>query len=468
MPQHLPGSIPRPNYQIDVNDAWNQRSQTDLNSTGGTWGFNQGGQNYWATPIYGAGSYQGMDNYTPGELQEYRVTRSLGEGHDNAELNGTTYDRYDARGNYLGQNTWSDLGDANWLQEYGMFIPFLMAGGMAGLQAMGFGGFGTTLGADAAIAQTGGIGSQIGSVAPSIAETVGAGITGAAGTGATTDVAVGNGAFLGEGVPSGVPAWDAAAGRAGVFGASGVFNAAQDSQIANDLINSGTPGFEHVGTNALDAYQSNYGSVANPVTGQPTQFSGSTATPPPGWAAPPGVGDNAGMGPGGNPNNTGGPTGTPQGGGRVTPPTTTGGDNGNGSGFQDLLALIAGITGANAQDDSADELLTYLQGQQAKIDNLYTPGSPEFDYLWEQMSRADAAAGRNSQYGPRSVEMGARIAQTKADQTARMTQGIAPYMAFAMNQDNNQYAQLFDALGGIDWDTFNISDLIDDITGIFS
>jgi hypothetical protein len=94
-------------------------------------------------------------------------------------------------------------------------------------------------------------------------------------------------------------------------------------------------------------------------------------------------------------------------------------------------------------------MLDYLKGQQAKIDNLYSPGSPEYNYLMDQMSRQDAAAGRNSQYGPRSVDLAAKIAQIKADATARMTGSTMNGYQSAFNQNASAGASLGAGLGSI-------------------
>jgi hypothetical protein len=88
----------------------------------------------------------------------------------------------------------------------------------------------------------------------------------------------------------------------------------------------------------------------------------------------------------------------------------------------------------------------WLQTQQGKIDNLYNPGTPEYNALWDEMSRKDAAAGRNSQYGPRSVDLAAKVAGIKADNTTRFTTGTSRAYADALNQNASKYAGLSSAL----------------------
>lgn len=127
----------------------------------------------------------------------------------------------------------------------------------------------------------------------------------------------------------------------------------------------------------------------------------------------------------------------------------SGGGSGGGGmgGLGDLLNIGAGLYGGKQQGNAANEMKQWLQSQQAKVDNLYNPGTPEYNTLWDQMSRKDAAAGRNSQYGPRSVDLAAHIAQIKADETTRFTAGTSRAYADALNGYANRYAGLSSALG---------------------
>lgn len=117
-----------------------------------------------------------------------------------------------------------------------------------------------------------------------------------------------------------------------------------------------------------------------------------------------------------------------------------GGGGGGGLGGLDWLGLGAGAFGAYKQNDAANHMLDWLNSQQAKIDNLYAPNSPEYNALFDQLSRQDAASGRNSQYGPRSVDLAARIAEIKARNTANLTTGIGNTYAAALNNKANAFA----------------------------
>jgi hypothetical protein len=142
----------------------------------------------------------------------------------------------------------------------------------------------------------------------------------------------------------------------------------------------------------------------------------------------------------------------------------TGGSGGSSAGGG-LGSFIPGIVDAIQQGNASDKMLDWMKSQQAKIDGLYNPGSPEYDALWDQMSRKDAAAGRNSQYGPRSVDLASRIAEIKANNTARLTTGLAGNFSNAFNQNASRYSGLLGALGNNSTGGGNI---LNTITSLFS
>jgi hypothetical protein len=125
----------------------------------------------------------------------------------------------------------------------------------------------------------------------------------------------------------------------------------------------------------------------------------------------------------------------------------SGGLNLGGLGLGDIANLLSGINDRNKQGKAADEMLKYLREQQAKVDNLYGKDSPETALLRQTMERKDAAAGRNSQYGPREVDLAAKIAEIKANNTAKMTTGIGSMYAAALNQNASRDAGLSASLG---------------------
>jgi len=76
-----------------------------------------------------------------------------------------------------------------------------------------------------------------------------------------------------------------------------------------------------------------------------------------------------------------------------------------------LIDMFSKNKQAGAQKDRFNQV-------QNQVNGMYAPGSPEYEALMQQVSRTDAAAGRNSQVGPRSVDLAAKIAQLKANTLA--------------------------------------------------
>ena len=143
-------------------------------------------------------------------------------------------------------------------------------------------------------------------------------------------------------------------------------------------------------------------------------------------------------------------------------------------GLDDLLKLAGGVVDKNAQEGASEQLLNYLKERQAINDNIYKPGSPEYDALWNEMSRKDAAAGRNSQYGPRSVDLAARIAGLKMDANTKMTTGIGNLYKAGLDQDASANGGLSAVLndlvesGDFDWlKDFDLGDITDWIGDLF-
>ena len=85
-----------------------------------------------------------------------------------------------------------------------------------------------------------------------------------------------------------------------------------------------------------------------------------------------------------------------------------------------------------AKQQMAKEQMNLYKQNEAATNNMYAPGSPEYLAMERELARKDAAAGRNSQYGARAVDLQARIADIKsrqrmgmqAGQTALLNQGM--------------------------------------------
>jgi hypothetical protein len=109
-------------------------------------------------------------------------------------------------------------------------------------------------------------------------------------------------------------------------------------------------------------------------------------------------------------------------------------------------------------------MLDYLKQRQSMNDNMYAPGSPEYNALWDKMSAADAAAGRNSQYGTRSVDLAAKIAQLKMNANTQLTSNIAKNMSTAYNQRASAPAGLSSSLQNV-LGSGNLNDILNLLGG---
>lgn len=75
-----------------------------------------------------------------------------------------------------------------------------------------------------------------------------------------------------------------------------------------------------------------------------------------------------------------------------------------------LLGSLGGLYSSYTQNKNLGEVAKDLKG-------LYGPDSAYEEQLRKELMRRDAAAGRRSQYGPRSVELQARLAQLASGQS---------------------------------------------------
>ena len=91
--------------------------------------------------------------------------------------------------------------------------------------------------------------------------------------------------------------------------------------------------------------------------------------------------------------------------------------NGIGSGGlnSSVIGALAGAYLGNKTDNA-------LQGQITNLQQLFGPNSAYATQLKQELERKDAAAGRRSQYGPREVELQARLAQLASGQAGTLNQ----------------------------------------------
>lgn len=113
--------------------------------------------------------------------------------------------------------------------------------------------------------------------------------------------------------------------------------------------------------------------------------------------------------------------------------------------FEGAPAGLTGMTGLSsvydmyAKNKMAGEQKDRYNQINNQINGSYAPGSPEFEYMKQELARKDARAGRNSQYGPRAVELQAKVADIK-NRNLASTQ---------MGQNNLQSSYLNNEYGGL-------------------
>lgn len=103
------------------------------------------------------------------------------------------------------------------------------------------------------------------------------------------------------------------------------------------------------------------------------------------------------------------------------------------------LQLGAGLYGLYGSHQMAKKQEAMYNSQMNAINNMYAPGSPEWKLMKQEMDRKDAAAGRNSQYGPRATEMAGRIAEAKLRARTGAATGLASTYNSALQ---NKYSGL--------------------------
>jgi hypothetical protein len=114
--------------------------------------------------------------------------------------------------------------------------------------------------------------------------------------------------------------------------------------------------------------------------------------------------------------------------------------SGSGSAWDSLPMGLASLYMNNQASKGIGNMLGGLQG-------LYSQNSPYSQALRQQLERRDAAGGRRSQYGPREVELQAKLAQMASNQIPAMTN-----LMQMQNQQRNQRTMdmltMFNKAGG--------------------
>lgn len=104
------------------------------------------------------------------------------------------------------------------------------------------------------------------------------------------------------------------------------------------------------------------------------------------------------------------------------------------------MSPLAAGAGALATLYTANRARKDLEKQQGQLDSLFGQNSAYSKTMREQLNRKDAAAGRRSQYGPREVELQARLAQLNGQ--------LAPQRFALANAQNQNRLGMYGSLLG--------------------
>jgi len=160
--------------------------------------------------------------------------------------------------------------------------------------------------------------------------------------------------------------------------------------------------------------------------------------------------------------------------------TPTSIQGGGGTDWGNLATLVGKGVGAYQALNGTSQLASNaantnanLQSSMSGLSDMYNPSGAYAQQLKQELARRDAKAGRNSQYGPRSVELQAALAKMQA-QAAQSMSGLAGASttanAQAQTANNSQLqtlAQILSAAG--DKNTRNqVASAWGDLKGLFS
>lgn len=113
-------------------------------------------------------------------------------------------------------------------------------------------------------------------------------------------------------------------------------------------------------------------------------------------------------------------------------------------GFGDIATGLAGLYSANQSSNAMGDYMSQMKQQQSSmpsLDSLYGPNSPYALQMREKLSRMDAKAGRNSQYGPREAQLQALLADKASTYGANMATQNGAYNKAMVDMQSKQDAQ---------------------------
>lgn len=283
------------------------------------------------------------------------------------------------------------------------------------------------------------------------AELAAAGVGSAAGYGTMAGIGtLGAEGLLGDAALAGLG--DMSMGLGGVEGLAGM----SGMDMAADGLLTGFEGLSGAGLGPMfDAFQASSGVDGLFDAGQLTGgFGGQTIVPGEGGLASRGLtslGQNTvGQGTQGFLNGGGNAASSITGNGAGYMPMTS--TPVGGGGLQDIMngargalgkmapvQLASGLYDMYAKNQMADAQRDQYNQMNARVNNMYAPGSPEYNLMKQEMERKDAAAGRNSQYGTRATELAGKIAGLK---TNALIQAQTGQNALFQSSMNNRYGGL--------------------------
>lgn len=141
-------------------------------------------------------------------------------------------------------------------------------------------------------------------------------------------------------------------------------------------------------------------------------------------------------------------------------PTANGGNSGSGSLWDTLPMGLASLYMNNQASKGVGNMLGGLQ-------SLYSQDSPYAQAMRQQLARRDAAAGRRSQYGPREVELQAKLAQMASGQIPAMT-NLMQAQNGLRNQRTMDLLTLYNKAGGFNGIRSGFNDISNGLQGLWN
>lgn len=106
----------------------------------------------------------------------------------------------------------------------------------------------------------------------------------------------------------------------------------------------------------------------------------------------------------------------------------------NGSNMKNLIGAAGTLYNLNAQRRASNQYRGAVNQQAQSLNDMFSVNSPYAQQMERELARRDAAAGRRSQYGSRSVELQAKLAQAAAQARAQSLNATASAPMYQASQ----------------------------------